>query len=75
VPVTNKQISALVTQLMTEKDISANELARRMGLSSGRISEKRGAKASWKLSELFTLADALDMDPVDIVLRLVASTR
>jgi len=74
VGVTNEHISALVAQLLAEKAISANELARRMGLSSGRISEKLNSKASWKFCELFTLADALDLNPADVVIRLVASS-
>jgi len=72
VPVTNKQISALVVQLITEKGITATELARRMGVPSLRLSDKRGAKGSWKFSELFSLANALDMDPIDLVTRLEA---
>lgn len=70
--VTNEQISALVTSLISEKGISANELARRMGKSSGRMSEKLGSKPSWTFGELFALADALEMSPHDIVTDLIA---
>ena len=65
--ITDKQFSDLITRLMIERGISQNELAKRLGKSSGRMSEKLGSKPAWKFGELFSVADALGVDPVFIV--------
>ncbi|MDR0286062.1 MAG: helix-turn-helix transcriptional regulator [Propionibacteriaceae bacterium] len=73
-PVTSGDVSALVTRLMKEQGIGVRELARRMNLSShSRLSDRLNGTASWKLHEIFPLADALGVTPGSILDELQAS--
>ena len=65
--ITNRQISDLVLHLIDERGITANELARRMGRSSGRMSVKLHTRPFWLFSELFELAEAIEITPVFLV--------
>ncbi|MCL1922813.1 MAG: helix-turn-helix domain-containing protein [Propionibacteriaceae bacterium] len=68
--VTVSDIVRLIQEIMQEKGIGYNELGRRLGVSSGRISEKLNGKTNWKLTDLFSYAEALGVSPESITAEL-----
>ncbi len=73
--ISDQQISAVIRRLMDERHIGVNELGRRLGKSSGRISEKLSNRSTWKFEELFSIADALGVSPSYIVDELMSVRR
>ncbi|MDR1513867.1 MAG: helix-turn-helix transcriptional regulator [Propionibacteriaceae bacterium] len=56
-------MTAVVKGLLDERGLSQRELARRMGLSVSRVTERMRGEARWTLDDTFAVADALGIDP------------
>ncbi|MFI6578989.1 helix-turn-helix domain-containing protein [Nocardiopsis sp. NPDC050513] len=57
----------VVRSLMRQRGIGVRELAGRMGQSPGNLGDKLKARRRWLYDDLWTLAEALDVSPVDLV--------
>ncbi len=74
--VSSSDVSDLVSRLMAEKGIGTRELSRKMGFSShSRLSDRLKGKASWKLEEVFPLAEAFGIRPEQILNELQGESR